>query len=85
MRCKALSTAHEVFAHQAWAWKFAGFHRVETIDITAVIDALVAGAAVTRTASFSAVGLEAAGGVRQLLMDAKHTHHSTSIFTGKRS
>ena len=36
-----------LFAHQAWAWKLAGFHWVETIDITAVVDALVAGTAVT--------------------------------------
>lgn len=36
-----------LFAHQAWAWNFAGFHWVETIDVTAVIDALVAGTAVT--------------------------------------
>jgi Domain of unknown function (DUF4158) len=36
-----------MFAHQAWAWKFAGFHWAETVDVTAVVDALIAGTAVT--------------------------------------
>jgi hypothetical protein len=36
-----------LFAHQAWAWKFAGFHWAEVVDVTAVVDALVAGTAVT--------------------------------------
>jgi hypothetical protein len=46
-RTRSERAVASLFAHQAWSWKFAGFHWVETIDITAVVDALVEGTAVT--------------------------------------